>query len=517
MVRQKALNTIAKGAGWAAIGMFVSKIMTYFYRAIIARFLDPSAYGQFSLGLAALSLVNTLALMAMAPAIKKYVSEFLAKEDESSAIGVIYSSIGIVLPLSVLGSLFLFFSAGFLSTEVFNTESPEQLKSIIQILAFVPVFGNMLDLLDAVALAYKKVKYEVMTEMIFRNIVQLISVTVFLALGFKILSAAISWLLGVIFGVFFIAYLIERNLGPVFRTDIKPRYMPRKLLRFSTPLILGSMVGTLLGHSDTLLLGYFLTDTQVGIYNVAFPTAAMIVIPYQALSKLALPSISDIKEKNEADVPKVIKTLTRWSISVSLPVFALITLFSEQVIQLLFGPQYISGAMALIILAFGRFVETATGHLGSIIQSYEETQIVFKNSVIKLVLNIVLNIILIPFIGIVGAAIATAGTTAFMNLLLAAEVYYIKGIHPFSVDGLKPLIACIPAVSLVYFMLKTLFETVPMWSLIPGGFLFIIIYAVTLIKINGIKKEDRSIITGIGRKIGEEEKAEKLADLIINR
>jgi O-antigen/teichoic acid export membrane protein len=495
--------------------MVVSKFMTYFFRAVIARFLDPSSYGQFSLGLAALSLVNTLALMAMAPAIKKYVSEFLAQNDEASAIGVIYSSIGIVVPLSLLGSVFLFFSAGFLATEVFNTQNPQQLKSIIQILAFVPVFGNMLDLLDAVALAYKKVKYEVMTEMIFRNIVQLVTVVIFLALGFEILSAAISWLFGVIFGVIFIAVLIERNLGSIFRTDIKPNYMPRKLLNFSAPLILGSMVGTLLGHSDTLLLGYFLTDTQVGIYNVAFPTAALIVIPYQALNKLALPSISDIKERNEEEIPDVIKTLTRWSISVSLPVFALIVLFSEQVIQLLFGPQYISGALALIILAFGRFVQTATGHLGSIIQTYEETQIVFKNSLLKLVLNIILNITLIPIIGIVGAAIATAGTTIFMNLLLAAEVYYIKRIHPFSLDGFKPVLACIPAIAVVYFFLKVSFETVPMWSLVPGGILFGIIYIVSLININGIKEEDRSIIIGIGRKMGEEEKAEKLADIMI--
>jgi len=515
MDKQYALNTLAKGAGWAATGMVLSKLMTYFYRAIIARFLYPSAYGQLSVGLAVLSLVNTLALLAMGPTIKKYVSEYLAKDDKASVIGTIYSSIGVVLPLSILASAAMFFSAGFLSTDIFNTQNPEQLKTVIQVLAFVPVFGNLLDLLDSVALAYQKVKYEVFTEMIFRNIIQLSATVTFLFLGYGIISAALGWLLGTVFAVLFIAVLIERNLGPIFSSDLKPNYQPRKLIAFSTPMIAGAFIGTLLGHVDTLLLGYFLNDTQVGIYNVALPTAAMIVIPYQALNKLALPSISEIKEKNEDEIPNLIKTLTRWSISVMFPAFSLILLFSEQVIRLLFGSQYVSGSLALIILAFGRFMQGATGHLGSIIQTYEETQIIFKNSLVKLGLNIGLNIALIPIFGIVGAAIATAATISFMNLLLAAEVYYIKGIHPFSKDSFKPIIACAPAIGLVYLSVKLYFEVVPVWSLVPAGALFGIIYLITLVKINGIKEEDRKIIISIGTKIGEKEKAQKISELLI--
>ena len=515
MDKQKALNSLAKGAGWAAIGMVVSKFMSFAFRAVIARFLDPSAYGQFSLGLSVLIILNSIAFLAMGAAAKKYVSEYLTKEDLASVKGAIYSSTVLVLPISLLATAIMFFGADFFAHNVFNSENPAQLAMIIKILAFVPPLGNLLDLFEAIVLAYKKVKYEVLTEMIFRNFVQLGITVVLLIFGFDIISAAYGWLGAVFFSLILILFLVEFKLGPLIRSNVTPNMMPRQLLKFSAPMVIGSIIGTLLGNIDTLMLGYFLTDTQVGIYNVALPIAALIKMPHRALGKLALPSITEMKEQDEKEIPEIVKTMTRWSIAVSFPMFAVVALFPEQTIQLLFGNQYTAGATALIVLAFGRFVKSATGHLGSIIQTYEETQIFFKNSVAQFVINIGLNLLLIPIIGIVGAAIATAGTIAFMNLLLVAEVYYIKRMHPFSWSGFKPVLASVPGIAVVYISLEVLFTQVPVWALIPGAVAFLGTYVASLVALKGIRPEDRDIIVGIGRKIGKERESERFADLII--
>jgi len=515
MDKQKALNSLAKGAGWAATGMIVSKFMSYFFRAAVARFLDPSAYGQFSLGLSVLIVLNSMAFIAMGVAAKKYIPEYLSKNDLASVKGVIYSSISLTLPLSLLATTVMFFSADFLAFEVFNAEDPGQLKLIIQVLAFVIPLSNLMDLFAAISLAYKKVKYEVATEMILRNLVQLLVTVGLLLLGFDVLSAAYGWLIAVLFSTILLGLLIEFRLGPIVRSDVKPRMMRRKLLKFSTPLVLGSVVGSILGNVDTLMLGYFLTDSQVGIYNVALPIAGLIKLPYKALGKLALPSVAEAKEYDEKQIPSLIKTLTRWNIAVAFPGFVLAALFSEQMIRLLFGSQYVAGATVLIVLAFGRFFTGATGQMGSVINTYEENQIIFKNSFAKFFLNIGLNLLLIPWIGILGAAVATAGTTVFMNLLIVAEVYYMKRIHPFSIDGFKPVLACFPGIVLVYTVLELAFEQVPVWTLLPGGLAFGILYIVSLIYLKGIKPEDRGIIVGIGRRIEQEEKAKKFADIAI--
>ena len=77
---------------------------------------------------------------------------------------------------------------------------------------------------------------------------------------------------------------------------------------------------------------------------------------------------------------------------------------------------------------------------------------------------------------------------------MLAEVYYFKGVHPFSIESLKPIIASTPALIIVYLGLNYFFNIVPLWALIPGGLVFGIIYLVTLYGIKGIKEDELEMI-----------------------
>jgi O-antigen/teichoic acid export membrane protein len=124
----------------------------------------------------------------------------------------------------------------------------------------------------------------------------------------------------------------------------------------------------------------------------------------------------------------------------------------------------------------------------------DKTKLLFKNSLINFFVNIGLNLLLIPKFGIAGGAAATAISIIFAESLLLAEVYYFKGVHPFSIESLKPIIASTPALIIVYLGLNHLFETIPLWASIPGGLAFGTIYLITLYIINGIKEDELNII-----------------------
>jgi O-antigen/teichoic acid export membrane protein len=127
----------------------------------------------------------------------------------------------------------------------------------------------------------------------------------------------------------------------------------------------------------------------------------------------------------------------------------------------------------------------------------DKTKLLFKNSLINFFINIGLNILLIPKYGIVGGAAATSTSIILANTLLLGEVYYFKGVHPFSLESLKPIIASTPALITVYLGLNYLFDTVPLWSLIPGGVIFGIMYLATLYGINGIKDNEKEITQNV--------------------
>lgn len=509
---QSNLNIMAKGAVLTAVGLFISKILTYFFRASVARYAGPEAYGVFSLGLGVLGIFGTLSILAMNQAIKKYVSDYREKGDFEAVKGAVLSVAQLTMPLSLLLAAIMYLSADFIALTFFDSE---QLIPVLKVLALVPPFANISKIAISTTLAYKKIRYHVITNQIFQNLVQFLTVIPLLLIGYGALAAAGAWLAGYILSAFVAFYFLERKIGPVFLSESDAKLQRKKLLKYSYPLLFSGMIASVLGWTDTAFLGYFMSESSVGIYNAALPTAALIMIPYQLFSNLALPTLSEANLKGDKELADLLKTLTRWTFYVSFPAFIVMFLFSEQALQILFGSQYTSGATALIILAFSNLFGSAVGHLDQVIKAISETNILLKNTLANLGLNIVLNILLIPQFGLMGAAIATASSTVFVNTLLVLEVYHFKDIHPFSSQTIKPLIASVPGLALVYLGLNLLFNYVPLWSLIPGAIVFGVLYLITLVLIGGIREQDREIIVRAGRKIGKEKEAEKLADLVL--
>lgn len=513
MDKDLTLNTIAKGAVLVGFGMVISKFLTYLYRAAIARLIGPEAYGQLSLGITVMSLGGTISLLAVNQALKKYVSEYESIGDTAAIKGTVLSAIQLTLPLSILAGAAIFLSADFIANRIFDSQG---LTPVLKVFAFVIPFANFSKVSISTTIGFKKVKYRVITNQIFQNTVQLIGAVALIYLGYGVIGAAGGWLLGVILSSLLAFYFMERKLGPIVTSDVEPKYHRREMLAFSSPLLFSGIIGTVLGWSDTAFIGYFMSDTSVGFYNAALPTALLIMLPYQALKSLVLPSMSELANRNEdEEFSDTLKTVTRWTTILGFPAFIIMFLFSDQVLHILFGAEYRQASSALVILAAGYLFSSSIGHLDEAIKSISETSLLLKNSIANLALNIVLNIVLIPIYGIVGAAIATTTSIIFVNLLLILEMYYIRKIHPFSRSIWKPIAASLPGLFLVYFGLKYIFEVVPIWALIPGAMLYGTLYTIILIAVGGLNEEDRSIIVGAFRKIGREELGEKTADLVI--
>lgn len=513
------LRVLAKGAGLAALGLFISKALTYLYRALVAQTIGPEAYGLLSLGLAAMNLAIVVSILGMNQGLQNYVAKYRTQGNLSRVRGVINSASHLAIPFSIISASILFFSAEWISTTVFNNAG---LVQIIKILAFVPPFATLSKISIATTIGFEKIKYRVITNQIFQNIVQVAVTAVLIhpwfGLSIGVQGAAYGWLAGVVLSSILAYYFMQKLINPL---SGEKDYSRKKLLRYSYPLFLTSIIGTALGWTDTMLLGYFTNASAVGLYNAALPTALLILVPYQAFNSLALPSMSGIVEKRKEDLPLTLKTLTRWTFTVTFPGFVLMALFSKEMLRLLFGADFQSASLALIILASGYMFNTAVGHLQAVVKALDQTKILFRNSIAQLGLNVVLNLALIPEwglgLGLLGAAIATAASIIFVNTLLIAEVYYFEGFFPFVHETWKPIGSVIPALGIVYYALHIFFETVPVWALLPGAIVFGSIYIITFILIGGVEEDDRDIIIGIFRRVNKENLGEKISELIIRK
>jgi O-antigen/teichoic acid export membrane protein len=495
----ESLRKIAKGAGIGFTGTFIGTALGYFSRMIIARFLGASDYGLISLGFAAMSITATLSLVGFNEGIQRFVSFYKGKNDEGKIKGTIFCALKICFSLSLILTLLIFFYADWISVNVFHEA---KLTSVLRIFAIGVPFWVLATIFNSGTIGFQEIKYKVYTMFIFKDTFKLIAIVTLIALGYEVLGAAVGWVLAIIGMPFLAFYFLEKKVFSVFNTKVKAVSVDKELFFFSFPLIFAGIAGLITSWTDTLMLGYFCTSSEVGIYNVAMPTANLLGIVLSAFGIIFMPVVTELYARNkEEDLRNAYSSVTKWIFTIVLPGFLLMSLFSVSIIKIMFGLEYVDGATALSILAFSYFVSAIVGLAGSILTTYGKTKIVMGCSFVGACSNVLFNLILIPIFGVNGAAIATGSSIVLMCFLYLFFVYRIARMQPFRVGYMKPLFASVIAVSVVYMITKYMIG-VSLFSLAGMFFVFLALYFLLLLFFKSFEEEDLMIMRAIDQRLG---------------
>jgi len=495
-----SLRKIAKGAGIGFTGTFIGMALGYFSRMIIARFLGPGDYGLISLGLAGMTIAATLSMVGLPTGIVRYVSFYKGKGNEGKIKGTILGALKISFPLSIIFALLFFFGAGWISFHVFHEPN---LTPVLRIFAIGIPFWVLASNFIATTVGFQDLRYRVYVNDLFQNILKLVAIVILLALGFGVLGAAIGWVLAIIAMSFLAAYFLERRVFSIFNTKIKSIPMERELFSFSWPLMFVGVLALITGLTDTLMLGYFESTYDVGIYNAALPTASLMGIAAGSFAIIFMPVISELYSKDKIEeLRKTYSTVTKWIVSLVFPGFLLMFLFSRPILRILWGSEYVIGAIALSILAFGYLISACAGLSGGVISAFGRTKQILGIGSVGASANFALNLYLIPLYGINGAAVATASSIIVTSILSLGVVYHISKLQPFRLSYLKPVLTSTMAALLVYAITETLFEPVSSYVLIPMFFVFLIVYFFLLLLFKGFEKEDLMIMKAIEERSG---------------
>jgi O-antigen/teichoic acid export membrane protein len=95
----------------------------------------------------------------------------------------------------------------------------------------------------------------------------------------------------------------------------------------------------------------------------------------------------------------------------------------------LFGKDYLLGAVPLVILGFGQLFNVFVGPVGNALNMANSERVVFRVSALTLVLNLGLNALLIPYFGLIGAAVATVSSLVLWNIILAIQLKIKHGVN----------------------------------------------------------------------------------------
>lgn len=499
---EDSLKKITKGAGIAFVGIIVSKLLGYIYRILVAR-TDTETYGLLSIGIALFSLLSTVSLLGLNNGILRYVAFYNGKEDQEKIKQVIKICLKITIPFSIVICILFFIFSEQISLYFFHTSD---LTIVFKIIAFTIPIVVFRDIIFSIFQALQKIKYEIYSKNLTENITKIILTLIFLSLGFKLVGFTLAYVLGTLVGTIIALYFLKRRVLPSLETAItdgsSDSALKRELLSYSIPLLFNFVIYSLITWIDTLMLGYFRTPYEVGIYNAALPTAFLMYMIPSTLLILFIPVLSELYAKDEKNLFELLhRRITKWILSANLILLGVFYLFSEQILKILFGNDYIVGSTALLILSTGYFVGYSLAPSTKLLVVIKRTKLVFANTIVVTVVNVILNLFLIPLYGINGAAIATAMAFFARFILLFIQSYIVIRIAPFKLNHLKILFSAICSFLILKYLISYFSINLSILPIIFLSALFVLLYLILLILTKSFEKEDIFIIKKIKEKL----------------
>jgi O-antigen/teichoic acid export membrane protein len=268
----------------------------------------------------------------------------------------------------------------------------------------------------------------------------------------------------------YLAAIGELHLRPT-RAVLQVRPMG-ELLRFGSFALLGNISGTLLVTIDSLMLGSH-SFADAGIYTIALNISTALAVPFRALYKTAYPLIAEYWKEGASDkLLDFYRRSTRLNTALGAYLALGIGLNLPFIYSLIHRPEYAAGTLAVLLLLAGRLTDGITGVNGIIVVTSPRYRYDLLFNLGLSVLIIGLNALLIPRLGLLGAAVSNAVALASINLARTWFVWRSFGWQPFD-QRIIYILGLAGGAALVAWLLPT---TPNIWLtlLLRGGVLTVI-------------------------------------------
>lgn len=486
-----SLQSVTRGASLFFVGRILGNGLKFVLNAILTRGLGSGLFGVYAFAKTLISVFVVLSRAGTGKSILRYVP---ATEDDperrNAVVGLAYLT---VLVGSALIGVALYVIAPTISS--LTLENP-LLVDVLRIFAILLPFKSVMQLTNAVFRSIEKLELQVAVSDIAEPVTNIVVVSIALFLGYSLIGAVAALAIGAV-----LVCSVALSLVYV-KTDIRPDIITNRSSRetfefynYSIPLTLKDLGSILYTRVDILMVGFFLVESAVGIYQIAILVSSLLILPLQGFNQLFPPIASRLYTNNEfEELESMFRIVTRWTLTVAIPM-ALVTMVYPTELLRIFGPDFPAGGTVLILFTLAQLTNCAVGPSGFLLMMTDHQYLNMANQWTLGVMNIGLNYLLILEFGFIGAAVATASTLAFINVIRVIEVWHLEGFSPYSSKFWKPIAAGL-ASGAVMLGVERFLEGYPL--LVAGTFGGGIVFVLLLI-VFGIEQDDREFFEEVVR------------------
>ena len=394
-----------KGISIVLVLSVLSSIVAYIMRIVLARYLQPAEYGLFY---AVFTLVVFLLFfrdLGLHVALARFIPKFEVEKKYHEIKSAIVSTFKFQAFSSAVLVIVLYFLSSTLATYYFKNQAAEL---ILYFLLLYVLSSIVFRILKATLQGFQLMLPFALCEFL-KNVFVLILIIVLFEFGYNVFSPVWAYVIAPAL-VFVILFPVALKKFPITKFKrVNSKQISRTLLHFGMPVTLTGVGGKVIGYIDVLLLTYFVSIADVGIYNVVLPSALLILFLARSVVAVIVPLVSEMWTKRDRQqIADLLFTMKKFGFVGLIPGILTLVFFAREYLTFFFGIEYVSGALALQIIFIGTLFYVIGSINNGVITAIGKPKIVTKIVGMAAVVNIVFNFLLIPTYGIVGAAFSTA-------------------------------------------------------------------------------------------------------------
>ncbi len=468
-----------RDVGFIGTVQLLTSLGSFFLLPIITKTLGMYDYGLWAQINITVSLISSFALMGLSMSFVR----FLSAETETKKIReAVYSLLFFVTVTGSIASFLLYICAEPLATLGFKDPNATYFIQAGSLLI-------LLNVIESISLFYFRVfrqikKFSYFT--LFETMGKLFLILILLKLGYGLLGVIIATL--IVQGLIFLISLliIISQIGFMI-----PRFIYiKEYLHFSLPLTPNVLVRWVTESSDRYLITYFLGLGSVGVYSAAYSIGNLIQLFVSPLQLILLPELSKLFDENKIDQVRIYMAHSlRYFLLITIPAVFGLSALAKPLLGIFTTQDFLSGWFVIPIIALSGLLAGIYQIFVNIMLLVKETRSTTYINIAAATSNVLLNLLLIPSIGIMGAALSTL----FSYFLMIVLCIYISMKH-FMFDFYYYDIAKSIFSSMTMYLFVSHFAISNIYELFGVIAMGACIYTFVMLIIGGFSKYELSIV-----------------------
>lgn len=386
-----------KDVGIIGFTQILTSLGGFLLLPIITKTLGPYDYGTWSQISITISLLSPLALMGLSMGLVRFLSAETKKETIREGV---FSISFFVIFTGLIVSLLVFFLSDLFAETIFGDPNASYFIKAASFLI-------LLTAIEQIALYYFRIFryikiFSYLT--LFQVFGKLILILIFLKMGFGLLGVILAALIIQIVLFIIAMFIIISQIGfaiPSFS------YI-HEYLKYSAPLTPNSLIRWITDSSDRYIVGYLLGLGSVGVYSASYAIGSLVSLFIAPIQMILFPELSKLFDNGDIDKVKTYLSYSmKYFLFIAIPAVFGLSALSKPILNILTTSEFASGSIVIPFIALSGLLAGVFQIVINITHLVKKTKFNLYIHLIAALLNIILNFILIPHIGILGAAIAT--------------------------------------------------------------------------------------------------------------